>query len=420
MGLKWIWRKQSFFQNLIKFSMARQIAVGIDIGTSKTKVIIAQGFEQDGHFVPKIIGTGISNTKGVERGFITNIEEASESVRQAISKAEKTANVKVRRAYVSFGGIGLSSLTSSGSIAISRADLEITERDLALALEVAEQAIPKAISLNKRIINTIPIEYKIDGKVSWGEPVGLKAQKLEVKILFITCLEHHLTDLIKTVEGAEVEVIDVVALPVATSFVTVGKKQRRVGCLLADIGAETLSVITFENNNPISLEVFPVGGENITNDIALGLKMPLDEAENVKLGGLSRTPYVKKKLDEIISARLDDCFELIENHLKKIGRDSLLPAGVILTGGGANIPSLRTFVESTLSLPAQIAEIHFGSNEKNKIKDNIWATACGLALLGFNANDEGGFMGSKKTPITTKSGQKVIRKISRWLSQLLP
>lgn len=400
--------------------MARQIVVGIDIGTAETKVIIAQGVEQNGHFGPTIIGTGTADTKGVERGFITDISEAAQSVRLAVLKAEKIAGVKVRRAYVSFGGIGLSSLTSSGSVVISRADLEVTERDLALALETAEQAIPKALSLNKRIINTIPIEYKIDGKLSYGEPVGLKAQKLEVKALFITCLEHHLSDLIKTVEEAEVEVIDVVASPVAASFVTVGKKQRRVGCLLADIGAETLSVIAFENNNPVSLEVFPVGGEDITNDIALVLKMPLEEAENLKLGGLTRTNYSKKKLDEVVSARLGDCFELIEGHLKKIGRDALLPAGVILTGGSAGISGLRTFTEEALSLPAQIAEIHFGAGDKNKIRENIWATACGLALLGFNSGDEGGFMGARRTPITAEDGKHMAKKLTRWLSQLLP
>lgn len=400
--------------------MARQTVIGIDIGTQETKVIIAQGVDADGRFIPKIVGTGTAITKGMERGFITSIPEVAQSVRLAVSKAEKIANTKVRRAYVSFGGIGLSSITSSGSTVITRADLEVTERDVALAIEMAEQAIPKAASLNKRIINTIPIEYKIDGKVSWGEPIGLKAQKLEVKALFIACLEHHLNDLIKAVEEAEIEVIDVVAAPVAASFVTVGKKQRRVGCLLADIGAETLSVIAFENNNPVSLEVFPVGGEDITNDIALGLKMPLEEAENVKLGGLSRITYSKKKLDEIVSARLGDCFELIEGHLKKIGRDSLLPAGVILTGGSAGIGGLKSFTEEELSLPAQIAEIHFGVGDKNKIKDNIWATACGLALLGFNSGEDGGFMNSRKTPITAEEGKNMMRKLTRWLTQLLP
>ncbi len=400
--------------------MSRQIVVGIDIGTFEVKVIIAEGVSEQGHFIPRIIGTGTAESRGVERGFITSPSEVAQCVSTAVAKAEKIAGVKVKRAYVSFGGIGLGSLTTRGSVAITRADLEITDRDIAAALESAESQIPQASSLNKRIINTIPIEYKINGQVSWGEPVGLKAHKLEVKALFITCLEHHLEDLIKSVEEAGIEVVDVVAAPVAASFVTIGKKQRRVGCLLADIGAETLSVISFENNNPVSLEVFPVGGSDITNDLALGLKVPLEEAENIKLGGLSRTPYSKKKFEEIISARLSDCFELIETHLKKIGRDELLPAGIVLTGGSAGISGIKTFAEEALSLPAQIAEIHLGTGDKNKIRDSIWSTACGLVLLGFNSNDEGRFMGPRKGPLTAEDGQRMFRKVSRWLSQLLP
>lgn len=287
-------------------------------------------------------------------------------------------------------------------------------------MEAAEQAIPPAASLNKRIINSIPVEWKIDGKVSWGEPLGLKAQKLEVKTLFITCLEHHLSDLIKTVEQADIEVIDVVAAPVAASFVTVSKKQRRVGCLLADLGAETLSVMTFDDNNPASLEVFPVGGEDITNDIALGLRISLEEAENVKLGGLSRSPYSKKKLEEIIAARLEDCFELTKNHLKKIGRDSLLPAGIILTGGGAGTPGVKLLAEEVLELPALVAEIHLGGSDRNKIRDSIWATACGLVLVGFNANDESALIGRRGEVLSTESGQRMLRKFSRWISQFLP
>src|SRR3989344_5437780 len=234
--------------------MARQIVVGIDIGTSETKVVIAEGTLEHGHVVPKIIGTGTSESRGVYRGYVANQTEETKSVESAVAKAEKIAGVKVKRAYVSFGGIGLGSVVANGSVAISRADLEITERDITLALDAAEAAIPSNASLNKRIINTVPIEYKIDGKAVWGQALGLKAQKLEVKVLFITCLEHHLTDLINTVEEAGIEVIDVVAAPVALSFVTLSKKQKRVGCLLADIGAETLSIVVFENNNLISLE----------------------------------------------------------------------------------------------------------------------------------------------------------------------
>src|SRR3989344_1728160 len=312
--------------------MARPIIVGIDIGTSLTKVIIAEELVEHGHLVPKIIGTGSNETKGVIRGYIADSDEAAKSIEVAVRRAEKMAGLKVKRAYVSFGGIGLGSVTASGSVVISRADREITDRDISLALEAAEAAIPPAISINKKIINTVPIEYKIDGQTVWGQALGLKAQKLEVKALFITCMEHHLTDLISAVEKVGIEVADVVASPVALSFVTLTKKQKRVGCLLVDIGAETLSAVVFENNNLISLEVFPIGGNDITNDIALGLKNSPAEAENVKLGNEKRMLYTRKKLEEIITARLDDCFELIETHLKSIGRNALLPAGIIMAG----------------------------------------------------------------------------------------
>lgn len=414
MGVKWRKLKKLY-------SMSRNVAAGIDIGTSETKVIIAEGVVENGHLTPKIVGTGSAESRGVERGFITSIAEVAESVHLAMEKAERMAGIRARRAHVSFGGIGLGSLTATGSVAITRADLEVTERDLSAALEAAEAALPKEATVNKRVINTIPIEYKIDGKISWGEPIGLKAHKLEVKALFITCLEHHLGDLIKAVEEAGIEVVDVVAAPVAASFVTVSKKQRRVGALLADIGSETLSLITFENNNPVSLEVIGVGGADITNDIALGLKVSLEEAETIKLGGLSRSPYSKKKLDEIISARLYDCFESIEAHLKKIGRDALLPAGVIISGGSAKIAGVKALAEEALSLPASIAEIHFGHAEKGKIKDPAWTVACGLALLGFNSEGDSRLTGRRKAgQISVETGDRVMRKLSKWFSQFLP
>lgn len=399
--------------------MSRQIVTGIDIGTLETKVIIAEGVVDNGHFSPKIIGIGSALTRGVERGYVVDPHEVSTSVQEALMKAEKTAQVKVRRAYASFGGLGLSSLTSTGSVVITRADLEVTDRDLTLALEAAQSAIPNSALTNKKIINTIPIEYKLDGKVAWGDPVGLKAQKLEVKALFITGLEHHIGNLIKAIEEAGPEVVDVLPAPTTGSLVTVSKKQRRVGALFVDLGAETMSVVAYENGHPVSLEVFQVGSEDITNDIALGLKVSLEEAEVIKLGGLSRAPYSKKKLDEIVSARLSDCFELIEEHLKKIGRDKLLPAGAIISGGGSRISGLKNFAEEALGLPAQLAEVHFGSGEKNRIKDNSWAIACGLALSGFNNDGENNVL-KIRTPLSGGGGQEVLRKVSKWFSQFLP
>ena len=400
--------------------MARQIVVGIDIGTSQIKVVIAEGFLEHGHTVPRIIGTGSNESRGLFRGYIANAAEASRSIEVAVERAEKIAGIKVRRAYVSFGGVGLSSVVASGSVVISRADLEITERDISLALEAAEAAIPPATSINRRIINTVPIEYKIDGKTVWGQALGLKAVKLEIKTLFITCLEHHLTDLISTVEKAGIEVIDVVASPVALSCVTLSKKQKRVGCLLADIGAETLSIVVFENNNLISLEVFPIGGNDITNDIALGLKISPEEAERAKLDSGRRMAYSRKKLEEIVKARLDDYFELIETHLKSIGRNALLPAGIIIAGGGAATPDIKSVAENSLKLPSQVAEVYFGNATEGKVKDLTWAVACGLAIVGFNTDDVEHSLGIRNGSLITESSKRWGRVVSRWISQFLP
>ncbi|OHB06414.1 MAG: cell division protein FtsA [Candidatus Zambryskibacteria bacterium RIFCSPLOWO2_01_FULL_47_33] len=406
--------------------MARQIVVGIDIGTSQIKVVIAERLVEHGHTVPKIIGTGSNESRGLFRGYIASQAEAARSIEVAVERAEKNAGIKVRRAYVSFGGIGLGSVVASGSVVISRADLEITERDISLAFEAAEAAIPPATSINKRTINTVPIEYKIDGKTVWGQALGLKAQKLEVKALFITCLENHLTDLISTVEKAGIEVIDVVASPVALSCVTLSKKQKRVGSILADIGAETLSIVVFENNNLISLEVFPIGASDITNDIALGLKISPEEAEKVKLDSGRRMAYPRKKLEEIVRARLDDYFELIEAHLKSIGRNALLPGGIIIAGGGAATFDIKNIAENALKLPSQVAEVYFGpparagNATEGKIKDRTWAVACGLSIVGFNMDDEQHSLGIRNGSLITEGGRRWGRVISRWISQFLP
>jgi cell division protein FtsA len=400
--------------------MARQIVVGIDIGTSETRVVVAEGTMGQGHIVPKIIATGSCESKGVSRGYIADQAEAAKSVQTAVLRAEKMLGFKIKRVYISFGGVGLGSIVANGSVVISRADMEITNRDLAAVLEAAEATIPPAILVNKRIINTVPIEYKTDGKVVWGQALGLKAEKLEVKALFITCLEHHLTNLINIVEEAGVEVIDVVAAPVALSFVTLSKKQKRAGCLLADIGAETLSIVVFENSNLISLEVFPIGGNDITNDIALGLKTTLENAENIKLGDDRRLSFPKKKLEDIIKARLDDCFELVEAHLKSIGRHALLPAGVILAGGSASTTGIKSIAEHSLKLPAQTAEVYFGNSGEVRIKDRSWAIACGLTIVGFNADNEQRSIGIRNGTLIAESGKHWGKLISRWISQFLP
>src|SRR3989344_4960 len=159
--------------------MARQIAAGIDIGTFQIKVIVAEEIaDSDGRRIPKIIGAGTAETRGVERGYITDPIETAKSIQSALNKAEKMAGERVKRAYFSTGGVGLSSITANGSVIIARADLAVVDKDLETALGTAESNIPSLALLNRKIINSIPLEYKIDGKPVWGRVEGLKAQKL--------------------------------------------------------------------------------------------------------------------------------------------------------------------------------------------------------------------------------------------------
>lgn len=394
--------------------MSKSIITGVDVGTHHVKVVIADAREHNEKGLPKVIGVGMVESRGLRHGYVVNMQDVVATIRQAISEAEKRAGVKVRKAFMSVGGVGLGSITSSSSVIISRADLEITSLDIRRVHEQCEKDIPTSSSLNKKIIHSIPVQYKIDGKVVLGKPEGMKGSKFEVKTLYITCLEHHLNDIIQAVEEAGVRVQDVMASPIAASLITLTKSQKVAGCVLANIGAETVSIAVFENNTPVSLEVFPIGSTDITNDIALGLKVPLEEAEQIKIGAITGSSYPRKKLEEIVSARLSDIFELIEAHLKKIGRNGLLPAGIIITGGGAGLSGIEEMAKGALRLPARVGSVNLGISEKQSLRDATWAVAYGLCILGAHADED--------TPIDTSSRifENSKRTVMAWLKQFLP
>ena len=392
--------------------MMRNITVGIDIGTYQVKVVVAELVKENNKNVTKILGTGITESKGLRHGYIINGADVTSSIQTAVRLAEKTSGVKIHKAYVAVGGIGLSGITSTSSTMIGRADLQITDLDIEKLAQISEESISPNLIQNHRIRHSIPLSYKIGGKpVLAKTPLDMKGTKLEVKMLFITCLEAHLNDLLEAVDQAGIEVIDVMASPIAASFVTLTKAQKIAGCVLANIGAETISIVIFENNIPISLEVFPIGSTDITNDIALGLKIPLEEAENIKIGGITSTTFSKKKLDEIVSARLADMFELIENHLKKVGRNGLLPAGIFLTGGGGGIGTIEDFAKVALKLPSRIASMTLG-DQKSGVRDSTWAVAYGLCMLGFSKEDKKN-LGVKNT--MNKTGIKIINFFKQFL-----
>ena len=394
--------------------MAKNIAVGIDIGTYQIKIVVAETVHEDNKESYKIIGTGFAESKGLRHGYIINADDTAKSLKIAIEQAEKTSNIRIKRAFLSVGGIGVGSVISHGSIIIPRADSEITDIDVKNVLSVAESEIPANVSINKKIIHTIPISYKIDGRIVLGQPVGMKGVKFEVKALFITCLEHHLKDLIDTVEDLGVEVVNIMASPLAGSLVVLSKTQKIAGCVLANIGSETVSIVVFENNVPISLEVFPIGGTDITNDIALGLKIPLEEAESLKINDGRENDYPRKKLEEIILARLSDIFDLIESHLKKLGRSGLLPAGIILTGGSSGVSTIEDLARATLKLPSKVGSLNFITSLKNcQVKDSSWSVSYGLCIWGLSNSEEFSYGDSTAKD---KPGIKVIS----WFKQFLP
>ncbi len=389
--------------------MKRKISCGIDVGTHAVRVVIvARDNPTD---APNIIGRGFALSSGMRMGYITNTDSITNSIKQAVAQAQTAANVKIKRAYISAGGIGMMGETITGSVIISRADKEVTTLDITNALGDCEENLN---TLNKKIVHIIPIQYKLDGKEIHGRPEGMKGVKLEVKALFVTITKQHIEDLATAITESGIEVIDIVANIVAEANLLLTEKQKMAGCALLDIGFSTVTLGVYEDGVLLSLAVFPIGGMDITKDIALGFKVSLDDAEGIKVGTVVGD-YPKKRVDEIIDARLGDIFELVENHLKRIKRSGLLPAGVIITGGGAQINTIESVVKQYLRLPARAGYANDPIISKYKMKDDSWYTALGLALLqGTNSS-------STDSPATIGDNIKDVKGFFRsMLSQLLP
>jgi len=385
----------------------RKIVTGIDVGTYQVKVVITELIKDKNRNIPRIIGRGLCKSRGLRHGYIVNKGEVTNSILRAVKQAENTAKVKIKKAVVSIGGESLEGIRVKGTTMITRADSEITKLDVDNAVK---ESIESASLLNKKIVHTATFNFKVDNREILGEPTGMKGEKLKTESLLITCLEQHYDNLIQVVEDAQIEIDgNIVASPIASSCITLKKSQKIAGCVLADIGAETISVVVFENNVPISLEVFPVGSTDITNDIALGFKIDLGEAEKIKHGIITSIVYSQRELEEIITTRLKNIFKLIENHLIKINRNELLPAGIIISGGGSGITTINDLAKAFLNLPAKNASLYFLNSNREKIQDSTWAVACGLCFAGSSLSEK-----PLSLPETIKN---IKNKVKKWVKQ---
>ncbi len=359
--------------------MARQFYTGIDIGTYHVKVVIAVPGENP-DLPLTILGTGTSSSRGLRHGYIIDKKEATRSIREALARAIGSAKVKIRGARVGLGGIGLDEIRSTGEVALTASGGIVTEREIERTLRESEKRAGPRLT-NRTVIHAIPLEYRVDGAKVFGKPLGLQGTRLAVDTLLITMLSRHQDDIVEAVEATGIEVEGIMASPLAASLVTLTKAQKTAGVVLANIGAETLSVVVFENDTPISLKIFPSGSAQITESIALSFRIPLPEAESLKRGGITGSEISEKKMQTVVGARLKEMYTLVNVHLKSIGRHRLLPAGVVITGGGSGLTSASEIARAVLQLPSQVGQI--GQMPRSSGVDAAWAVAYGLCRWGY-------------------------------------
>lgn len=357
----------------------RKFYTGIDIGTFQVKVVICA--PADNPDMPmQIVGTGTAASKGMRHGYILDRNEAIRSIREALQRASAAAKVRVTSARVALGGMGLDEIRATGEYPLTASGGIVTEKETDRAIVESEKRTSGKLT-NRTVIHAIPLEYRVDGTKVYGKPLGLQGTKLAVDTLLITMFSQHYDDIIEAVEAAGVEVEGVMASPLAASLVTLTKSQKTAGVCLANIGSETLSVVVYDNDTPVSLKVFPIGSADITNTLALSFQIPLTEAESLKRGGVTQTDIPQKKLQQIVQTRLKDMFALVNAHLKSIDRAKLLPAGIVITGGGSGLVGAADIARAVLKLPSSLGQI--GLMPRSSSIDATWAVAYGLCRWAF-------------------------------------
>lgn len=373
------------------------ISVGLDIGS--TKVITTVGKFENGAI--DIIGLGTSINQGIRKGVIVDIEETVSAISASLEEAERMAGVPIQGAIVGISGRHIESEATKGVVAVARTDGEITEMDAARALEAAKITPNKP---NREVLHVIPQTYIIDGQDEIKDPAGMNGIRLEANASVISSSTNAVKSLARAVEQSGLSIVELVFSPLATAKVLLSKRQMDIGVILVDIGASTTTFAVYEEGDLISSGVIPIGSTHITNDIAIGLRTNIEIADSIKLKyGYAVPDKVAEKeeiqlnkLDkneegtasikyvaEIIEARLNEIFLMIKDSLREIDRDGTLPAGIVLTGGGAKIDGVVELAKSTMCLPAQVGKpIMEISGLVDKIDDPVYSTSIGLMVWG--------------------------------------
>ena len=408
------------------------IIAGLDVGSCFIRTVVVK--VRADKTKPQILGIGQVPSFGLRRGVVVDVEEATKNISQAIQEAERSSGVSIERVVVSIGGNHITPRISKGVIAVSRADSEVSKEDVERALDAASN-IP--ILANRDILHVIPRNYLVDDQNGIKDPVGMNGVRLELDALVIEGSSPFIKNLTKCISDAGLEVEDMVLAPLAASYAALSKRQKELGVMVLDLGGGTAGLTVFEEGYIIHSCVLPVGSSHITNDIAIGLRSDIDLAEKVKLeygsallsdinkkdmvdlaklGSIDGGLVSRAQIVEMVEARLSEILELANKELKKIDRQGLLPAGVVLLGGGAKVPGLVDLAKETLKLPVQVGFPLELEGIIDEVEDPAFATAIGLVLWSIDNQIKSG---SRGIPLPGKIGTTVDR-ARHWFRGFLP
>lgn len=368
--------------------------VGLDIGTSTVRCVIGMMDPgSDGKI--SIIGHGSAPNNGMRKGIVVHVDDVAGAIVHAITEAERISGQQIHRATVNVNGSHVLGFNSKGVIAISAANREITQED---RMRVEEAATVVSIPANREIIQFFAKNYSLDGQQNIKDPVGMRGVRLEVDAHIVTAATPNLRNLTHALEKAEIEVTNYTVSSLASVEAVLTRQQKEAGTLVLDIGAGTTNFIVIEDGEVQHVAVIPVGGINLTNDLAIGLKTDLDVAEKVKIEHAtlkrdrSKTtvtvksrnqalPFIYSDICMITEARIEELFELVDKELHKIKKSRKLPGGVVIIGGTANLPGIAEFAREQLQLPARVGRIQNISGLVDTVEGPAYCSVVGLMML---------------------------------------
>jgi cell division protein FtsA len=414
--------------------MAEELIAGLDIGSANIRVVIGQLARSKATEQLNIIGVIEVPAQGISKGSIVSIEDTVSSISSCLEKAEHMIGLPVSSVWVGVGGTHLTSQESNGVIAISRTSGEIQEEDIDRVIESARSV---AAPVNYEVLHIIPKTFSVDNQTGIKDPIGMTGIRLEVTTQVIRGLSSQIKNLTKCIYRTGLDINDVVVSMLAASEAVLSVRQKELGVALVDIGATTTNILVCEEGDVIHAAVLPIGSDHITADLAIGLQTSFEVAERVKiefgravidevekkeeinlrdLGGDDQS-FTKKYITEIIAARVEEIFEKVDSELQKINRSGLLPAGLVLIGGGAKLPGVIEVGKKKTMLPVSMGLTKQFNTAIDKVNDVTFVNALGLMIWGYNALSQkgrGGFsFGNRVAAIKDIGGN-----VSKWLKNL--